>query len=101
MTDPSKDTLGILLQKAAPKTPDTKALEARIIATAERIVPLRAPPARRAWLLPAAALAASLLLGLMTGYTLLPRGEADTALPPLATLTSGHAEFLSGWLGYL
>ncbi|MCK6444502.1 hypothetical protein [Elstera cyanobacteriorum] len=101
MTDPSKDTLGALLRNAAPPTPDTSALEARIIATAERIVPMRAPSPRRPWLLPAAALAASLLLGLMTGYALTPGTEAPGSLPLLAALTPGHAELLSGWFGYL
>ena len=101
MTDPSNDTLGRLLREAASPTPDTRALEARILGTAERIIPLRAASPRRPWLLPAAALAASLVLGLMTGYALTPGAETVGSLPSLAALTSGHAELLSGWLGYL
>ncbi len=106
MTDPSDDALAKLLRAAAPEPSDTGELEARILATAGRIVPLR-PAIRpagsrvRPWLYPGAALAASLLLGLLTGYGLSSGGSATPALPAVAALTSGHAALLSDWLAPL
>lgn len=101
MTDPSDETLANLLRAAAPPTPDTAALEARILATAARVVPLRSAPPARSWRLPAAALAASLLLGLLTGYALPSPATSEAGLPALAALTSGHAALLSDWLAPL
>ncbi|KJV09977.1 hypothetical protein VZ95_08005 [Elstera litoralis] len=101
MTNPSgPDTLADLLSRAAPvPSPEqTAALESRILHAADRVSIRRAP---RIWLVPTAALAASLFLGLATGYALVPAQTPAASASPLMLLTLGPADIFSSWFNFL
>ncbi len=107
MTNPSgPDTLADLLRRAAsvPSPEQTAALESRILHAADRVSPRESPvlaPSRRFWLVPTAALAASLLLGLATGYALVPAQTQAASSSPLMLLTLGPADIFSSWFNFL
>lgn len=103
MTNPSgPDRLADLLSRAAPvPSPEQiAALENRILRAVDP-----GPPPRvgkpRVWLMPAASMAASLVLGLLTGYALLPAQPQTADLSSLMILTLGPAEIFAGWFNIL
>lgn len=107
MTNPSgPDPLADLLRRAAPvpKPEQTAALENRILHAADRVSPRLSPAAARAprfWLVPTASLAASLLLGLATGYALAPAQTLAVSPSPLLLLTLGPADIVASWFNFL
>ncbi|MFY8105599.1 MAG: hypothetical protein ACOVKO_01695 [Elstera sp.] len=104
MTNPSgPDGLVDLLKQAAPvpTLAQTAALENRILLAADRVPRRLVEQSPRFWLAPTASLAASLLLGLATGYALLPSPPPTAELSPLMILTLGPADILAGWFNIL